>query len=183
MQVKMCLITYSYSGYICTYYWVFVPLWIYKWTSNSKLWPGSCRLGLGKRFIDERFWFCLLWYGLILLLTNIYWDKASMLLHLDLKTNWHLLLPSSVICHIRNDGSEAKYELYILHHRYCETDLVKTCVVTKYLVHQLWQEWTTVIVKCRFIPSICFVILMHEFNHLPGSLFTPTGSERQDIVK
>ena len=31
----------------------------------------------------QRFWFCLLRYGLILRLTNVYWDEAPILLYLD----------------------------------------------------------------------------------------------------
>ena len=42
-------------------------------------------------FNGQRFWFCLLWYGLILMLTNVYRDEASMLLYLDLMLHFNIV--------------------------------------------------------------------------------------------
>ena len=51
-----------------------------------------------KRFVGQRFCFCLLWKGLILTLTNVYWDEAPMLYldliyNISLKSNVQLMSP------------------------------------------------------------------------------------------
>ena len=81
----------SVSYHICS---LFVP------------WFRQC---LYKLFIGQRFWVWLLWYMLILLSMEIYWDEASKLSYLDLNT----LIPMAAKLPLRGMQSKLNGNMYV----------------------------------------------------------------------
>ena len=73
-----------------------------------------------KRFIGQRFWFCLL-CGLILTLMNVYWDETPMLLYLDLNSHWMFLNYCENPYTVTHEG-EKWWHIYEKNHRGARMD-------------------------------------------------------------
>ena len=65
-----------------------------------------------KRFIGQRFWFWLLWYKLILPLTNVYWDEAYNVVAFGFTLSGYICSYESKLCLIF--GSLSGYRSNIL---------------------------------------------------------------------